>query len=306
MKKNFKGSVMLNPTPVVIVTSKYEDKVNAFTVGWVSTVCTKEPIIAMGIRPERLSYEYIKNSGECVINLPNKDMVKFVDYCGVASGRKTDKINDYGYKLNDGVSINTPSIDLSPVALECKVKSITPLGTHDLFLLEVVNVKVDESIIDDKGKICFNKANLICYSHGEYFEVNQNPLGSFGYSVQKKKNTTNSFKSDKNSNNNVTESPKRDDKPKKYTKSKKSNKSQKYNKPNKDNKLKILTTSKRDDKPKKDNIFLKDDKVKKNNYFQKYDKSQRYNTASIDNEIKKDKKKVNYNSKNKKQGNNIK
>ena len=101
MKKNFKGSVMLNPTPVVIVTSKYEDKVNAFTVGWVSTVCTKEPIIAMGIRPERLSHEYIKTSGECVINLPNKDMVKFLDYCGVASGRKTDKINDYGYELND-------------------------------------------------------------------------------------------------------------------------------------------------------------------------------------------------------------
>ena len=158
-KKNFKGSVMLNPTPVVIVTSKQEDKVNAFTVGWVSTVCTKEPVIAMGIRPERLSHEYIKNSGECVINLPNIDMVKFVDYCGVTSGRKIDKINEYGYKLNEGVSITTPSLDESPVALECKVKSITPLGTHDLFLLEVVNVKVDESIINEKGKICFRDLN---------------------------------------------------------------------------------------------------------------------------------------------------
>jgi len=186
-KKNFKGSVMLNPTPVVLVTSKKEDHINAFTVGWVSTVCTKDPVIAMGIRPERLSHEYIKDSGECVINLPNRDMVKFLDYCGVTSGRKIDKIKHFGYKLNEGVSIDTPSLELSPVALECKVKSITPLGSHDLFLLDVINVKVDESIIDEKGKICFNKANLVCYNHGEYFGINQKPLGSFGYSIKKKK-----------------------------------------------------------------------------------------------------------------------
>lgn len=188
MKKvNFKGSVMLNPTPVVVVTSKLNEKINAFTVGWVSTVCTKEPVIAMGIRPERLSHEYIKESKECVINLPSRDMVKFVDYCGVVSGRKIDKIKHFGYKLNDGLGVSTPSIDLSPVALECKVKSITPLGSHDLFLLDVVNIKVDESIIDDKGKICFNRANLICYNHGEYFGLNAKPLGSFGYSIKKKK-----------------------------------------------------------------------------------------------------------------------
>lgn len=187
-KMNFKGSVMLNPTPVVVVTSKSDDdKVNAFTVGWVSTVCTKEPIIAMGIRPERLSHEYIKDSGECVINLPSRDMVKFVDYCGVVSGRKVDKIKHFGYKLNEGVGINTPSLDLSPVALECKVKSITPLGTHDLFLLDVVNVKVDESLIEANGKISFNKANLICYNHGEYYGLNAKALGSFGYSIKKKK-----------------------------------------------------------------------------------------------------------------------
>lgn len=186
-KLNFKGSVMLNPTPVVLVTSKNnDDKVNVFTVGWVSTVCTKEPIIAMGIRPERLSYEYIKESGECVINLPTRDMVKFVDFVGVRSGRKVDKLKHFGYKLNKGEAISTPSIDKCPVALECKVKSITPLGTHDLFLLEVINIKVDESLIDENNKICFNKANLICYSHGEYYGLNTKPLGTFGYSVKKK------------------------------------------------------------------------------------------------------------------------
>ncbi|MFL0163784.1 MULTISPECIES: flavin reductase family protein [Clostridium] len=187
-KLNFKGSVMLNPTPVVLVTSKNkDDKVNVFTVGWVSTVCTKEPIIAMGIRPERLSYDYIKESGECVINLPSREMVKIVDYCGVRSGKKEDKIKHFGLQLNKGESISTPSLQKSPIALECKLKSITPLGTHDLFLFEVINVKVDEDLIDSNGKICFNKANLICYSHGEYYGLNAKPLGTFGYSVKKKK-----------------------------------------------------------------------------------------------------------------------
>lgn len=187
-KINFKGSVMLNPTPVVLVTSQNKaEKVNIFTVGWISTVCTKEPILAMGVRPERLSYEYIKESMECVINLPSRDMVKIVDYCGVRSGRKEDKIKHFGLKLNKGVKIKTPSLDKAPVALECKVKSITPLGTHDLFLLEVLNVKVDQNLLDENNKICFNKANLICYNHGEYYGLNSKPLGSFGYSVSKKR-----------------------------------------------------------------------------------------------------------------------
>lgn len=187
-KIDFKGSVMLNPTPVVLVTCQNsEGHVNAFTVGWISTVCTKEPILAMGVRPERLSYDYIKESGECVINLPSRDMVKIVDFSGVRSGRKVDKIKHFGLKLNKGVKISTPSLDNAPVALECTVKSITPLGTHDLFLLNVVNVKVDENLIDPNGKICFNKANLIAYNHGEYYALNAKPLGSFGYSVAKKK-----------------------------------------------------------------------------------------------------------------------
>ncbi|MFL0250782.1 flavin reductase family protein [Clostridium neuense] len=185
-KLNFKGSVMLNPTPVVLVTSKsISNKINIFTVGWISTVCTKEPIIAIGIRPERLSHRYIKESKECVINLPTRSMVKIVDYCGVVSGKKEDKVQHFNLKLSDGVSISTPSLEISPIALECKLKSITPLGTHDLFLLEVLNVKVDESLMDSNGKICFNKANLICYNHGEYYGLTSKPLGTFGYSVKK-------------------------------------------------------------------------------------------------------------------------
>lgn len=186
-KINFKGSVMLNPTPVVLVTSiNKEGKTNVFTIGWVSTVCTKPPVIAVGIRPERLSYEYIKESEECVINLTTRDMVKITDYCGVVSGKREDKISKLGLKLNSGVAIDTPSLEISPVALECKLKSITPLGTHDMFLLDVINVKVNENLLDEKGKIHLEKANLIAYSHGEYFGLDSKPLGSFGYSIRKK------------------------------------------------------------------------------------------------------------------------
>ncbi len=185
-KAYFKGSVMLNPTPVVLVTSmNNEGKINIFTIGWISTVCTKPPVLAVGIRPERLSYDYIKESNECVINLTTKDMVRITDYCGVVSGRKVDKIEKLNLKLNDGISIKTPSLDISPVALECKVKSITPLGTHDMFLLDIINIKVNEDLIDDNGKIHFEKADLISYCHGEYFPLGNKPLGSFGYSVRK-------------------------------------------------------------------------------------------------------------------------
>ena len=105
-KINFKGSVMLNPTPVVLVTSiNKEGKTNVFTIGWVSTVCTKPPVIAVGIRPERLSYEYIKESEECVINLTTRDMIKITDYCGVVSGKREDKISKLGLKLIPALSL---------------------------------------------------------------------------------------------------------------------------------------------------------------------------------------------------------
>ena len=222
-KVNFKGSVMLNPTPVVLITSiNKEGKTNVFTVGWISTVCTKPPVIAVGIRPERLSYDYIKESEECVINLTTRDMVKITDYCGVISGKREDKIAKLGLELNSGVAIKTPSLEISPVALECKLKSITPLGTHDMFLLDVINVKVNESLLDEKGKIHFEKANLIAYSHGEYFGLDSEPLGSFGYSIRK--NVNNKKQDSKKPNNKKLDAKKHDEK-KSYSKKSTNNKS---------------------------------------------------------------------------------
>lgn len=191
-KISFKGSSMLNPVPSVLITSKNTDgKVNVFTVGWIGTACTKPPMITVAIRPERLSYEYIKNTGEFVVNLPPKELVRIVDFCGVRSGKNIDKISHCNLTLEDSKKVDVPSIKQCPVTMECKVKNITPLGSHDLFLAEVLSINVEDSLIDEHGKIHLEKANLICYSHGEYFSLLPKPLGKFGYSVQKKKNNKN-------------------------------------------------------------------------------------------------------------------
>lgn len=187
-KEVFKGSVILNPVPVVLITSKsLDDKVNVFTVAWAGTINTKPPMLSISVRPGRLSYEYIKQRGEFIVNLPKASLTKAVDYCGVRSGRTTDKIKEMGFTLEDGNGVGVPYIKECPVNIECKVKDIIPLGTHDLILADVVGSNVDKELIDEKGKIHFEKANLITYSHGEYFKVDNRAIGSFGYSVRKKK-----------------------------------------------------------------------------------------------------------------------
>lgn len=194
-KISFKGSAMLNPVPSILITSENkEGKTNVFTVGWIGTACTKPPMITAAIRPERLSYEYIKETGEFVVNLPSKDMVRTVDFCGVRSGKNIDKIKHCNLTLEESEKVKVPSIKQCPVSLECKVKTITPLGSHDLFLAEVLAIHVEENLLDESGKIHLEKANLICYSHGEYFSLNSKALGKFGYSVQKKKKSKNKFK----------------------------------------------------------------------------------------------------------------
>lgn len=187
-KEIFKGSAMLNPVPAVLITSiDSESKVNVFTVGWIGVACTHPPMISVAIRKERLSYDNIKASGEFVVNLPTKDMVKIVDYAGVRSGRTVDKIKHFDLELEEAVSISVPSIKTCPVALECKVAQIIELGSHDLFIAEILKTKVEDNLIDENGKIHFDKANLITYCHGEYFGISSKPIGTFGYSVAKKK-----------------------------------------------------------------------------------------------------------------------
>ncbi|STO31783.1 Flavoredoxin [Fusobacterium necrogenes] len=188
MTKNiFKGSIVLNPVPVVMVTSRNnEGKTNVFTVAWIGTICTKPPLLSISIRPERLSYEYIKESMEFTINLPTKKLTRETDFCGVRSGRKIDKIAEMNFTMKAGKKVKSPYIEECPINIECKVKSIIPLGTHDLFIAEVLCSHIDKKLIDENGKIHFEWANLITYSHGEYFSVPKISIGSFGYSVAKK------------------------------------------------------------------------------------------------------------------------
>ena len=189
MKKNlFKGSVVLNPVPVVLITSRNsEGKENVFTVAWTGTICTKPPMLSISIRPERLSYEYIKETMEFTVNLPTRKLTRETDYCGVRSGRTNNKIEEMKFTMIEGTEVKSSYIDECPVNIECKVKNIIPLGTHELFLAEVLCSHIDSRLLDENEKIHFEWANLISYSHGEYFPMPKEAIGSFGYSVAKKK-----------------------------------------------------------------------------------------------------------------------
>ena len=187
-KREFKGSVLLNPVPVVMITCRNkEGKENVFTVAWTGTICTKPPMLSISIRPERLSYEYIKETMEFTVNMPHRKQTRETDFCGVRSGRQLDKIKECGFTMVEGKDVNVPFIKECPVNIECKVKQIIPLGTHDIFLAEVVGSHVHENLMDENDKIHLEWANLISYSHGEYFPISNEPIGKFGYSVAQKK-----------------------------------------------------------------------------------------------------------------------
>lgn len=187
-KVDLKGSVILNPVPVVMVSSRGKDgKDNVFTVGWVGTVCTKPPMLSISVRPERLSHKYISETMEFTVNMPTSKLTKAVDYVGVRSGKTVDKIKEMNFTMKEGTNVSSPYIDECPVSIECKVKTVLQLGTHDCFVAEVVGSHVNKNLFDEKGKIHLEKADLISYCHGEYFKMDTNPLGSFGYSVAKKK-----------------------------------------------------------------------------------------------------------------------
>lgn len=182
---NWKGSVLIAPVPPTMVTSSYEGKDNVFTVAWTGVLNTQPPKTYISVRPQRYSYELIKNSGEFVINLTTKDMVRAADWCGTYTGRKVDKFQKLGLEKLQAQNVSSPILACSPVALECKVCDIVEMGTHHMFIADIVGVSVEEKLLDEKGKLCLGKANLAAYAHGEYYELGKR-IGTFGYSVMKK------------------------------------------------------------------------------------------------------------------------
>lgn len=187
-KQSWKPSTLLNPVPVVMVTCA-DDKGNSniITLAWVGTINSDPPMVSISVRKERFSYDMIKQKGQFVINLTTEKLTHATDFCGVKSGRDTDKFTETKLTKEAALKVDVPLIKESPVNIECIVKNEIELGTHVMFIGEIVAVDVDEEILDEKGKLCLDKAGLICYSHGEYWSLKKS-LGYFGYSITKRKN----------------------------------------------------------------------------------------------------------------------
>jgi len=184
-KELWKPGNMLYPLPVVMVSmADAKGNNNIITIAWAGTICTNPPMVSISVRPERYSYPILKETGEFVINLTTKDLVYATDYCGVKSGRDVDKFAEMKLTPVPGEKVKAPLIGESPVNLECKVTEVIPLGSHDMFLAEVVAVHADDKYMDEKGKFHLEKAEPIVYSHGAYLETGKT-LGTFGYSVKK-------------------------------------------------------------------------------------------------------------------------
>ena len=186
VKINWKGGALLAPVPPVMVSCGDMENSNIITVGWTGIINTIPPKTYISVRKSRHSYELIKNSGEFVINLTPTNLVREADYCGIYTGKKVDKFEKCKLTKVAAQNVSCPIIEESPLSLECKVFDIIELGTHDMFLADIVGVDVSEDIIGGDGKLRLDKANLTAYAHGEYFELGKK-IGSFGFSAAKKK-----------------------------------------------------------------------------------------------------------------------
>lgn len=185
-KEIWKPGNMLYPLPVVMVSMADSDgNNNIITIAWAGTVCTNPPMVSISVRPERYSYPILKETGEFVINLTTKELAFATDYCGVKSGREVDKFKEMKLTPIPASQVMAPMIAESPVNIECRVKEVIPLGSHDMFLADVVAVHADEKYMDEKRKFHLEKAEPIVYSHGSYLGCGEQ-LGTFGYSVKKK------------------------------------------------------------------------------------------------------------------------
>lgn len=185
-KISFKPGNMLYPLPVVMVS--VADKAgnsDIVTVAWAGTICTNPPMVSISVRPERFSHHMLMETGEFVINLTTKELAFATDYCGVKSGRDVDKWKEMNLTPVMGNVVKVPCIAESPVNIECKVVKVEKLGSHDMFMAEVVAVQVDDAYMDEKNSFHLSQANPIVYSHGEYYLLGEK-LGKFGYSVHKK------------------------------------------------------------------------------------------------------------------------
>lgn len=185
-KVNWKGGTLLAPLPAVMVSCGNMEKSNIITVAWCGIINTSPAKTYISLRPERYSHGIIRESGEFVINLTPSSLAKKADFCGMYTGRRVDKFAKCNFTKEKATSVGAPMIAECPISIECKVSDVISLGTHDMFLADIVAVNVDEALIEN-GRLCINRAHLAAFAHGEYYKLGER-IGKFGFSV-KKKNT---------------------------------------------------------------------------------------------------------------------
>jgi len=187
MKYCWKPGTLVYPAPAVLVSCGDSKLNNLFTVAWTGTICTNPAMLSISVRPERYSYGLIKANMQFTLNLTTAAMARATDLCGVKSGADGDKWQLAGLHRYNGVAVECPAVEESPISVECRVKSIIPLGSHDMFIAEVVNVLADKKYLDpETDRFDLERAGLMSYSHGAYYAPGEK-LGTFGFSVKKKK-----------------------------------------------------------------------------------------------------------------------
>lgn len=189
-KQTWRGGALIAPLPAVLVSCRGEDKDgkisdNIITVAWTGIINTVPPKTYISVRKGRFSYDLIKSSGEFVINIPTAQMAKKVDYCGIYTGKKVNKFEKCGFTAEESEKVSAPSIEQCPLCLECRVTDITELGSHDMFVADILCTRVDGALLDRDGKLRLDKAGLMAFAHGEYFELGKK-IGYFGFSTKKK------------------------------------------------------------------------------------------------------------------------
>lgn len=184
-KLTWQPGTILSPVPAVMVTSLgKEGRPNIITVSWAGIVCSEPPMLSISVRPDRYSFGLLRETREFVANIPNRSIVKQTDLCGVISGRDRDKFHETGLTQGRSETVRAPIIIECPINIECKIEQEIELGSHSLFIARITNVQISEELIDDQGRLLTEKAALIGYAHGHYYQLGKQ-LGHFGFSVKK-------------------------------------------------------------------------------------------------------------------------
>ena len=181
----WKGGTLLGPIPAALVSCGSGEHHNIITVAWTGIINSDPPRTYVSIKPERFSHGLIKESGEFVINLPTAAIARKVDLCGVRSGRDVDKFSQFGLTAKPSANVSAPTVDECPLALECRVFDVLHLGSHDMFLADILSVSVEEGLIDEGGKLHLERAGLLAFAHGQYYNLGRR-INNLGFSVRKK------------------------------------------------------------------------------------------------------------------------